>query len=75
MKRAPKIEVSADKLVNVTEDHGGYHAGECLVCGECGWLVEQQYGLPYNGDKEINSLRHKKSCPVGQRLDKQGNWK
>jgi hypothetical protein len=75
MKRAPKIEISADKLVIVTEDHGGYHGGECLVCGECGWIVEQQFGIPYNGNKELNALKHKKSCPVGARLDKQGNWK
>jgi hypothetical protein len=75
MKRAPKIEVSADKLVTVTEDHGGYHGGECLICGECGWIVEQPFGIPYNGDKELNALRHKKSCPVGAQLDKQGKWK
>lgn len=75
MKRAPKIRVSADKLVNVTNNHGGYHEGECLACGECGWLVKERYGIPYNGDKEINALRHKKSCPVGQQLDRQGNWR
>lgn len=75
MKRAPKIEIAADKLVTVTEDHGGYTAGECLACGACGWLCEQSNGIPYNGDKEINALRHKKSCPVGVKLDSKGKWK
>lgn len=69
------ITVTADKLVRVTTDHGGYTAGECLACGACGWLCEQKHGIPHNGNKELNALRHTPKCPVGSMLDKNGKWK
>ncbi len=38
---------SHKELMVVDENHGGYLAGHCAVCGDLGW---------------INNIKHKKSC-------------
>ena len=65
-----KIEVDADKLVILTEDHGGYLAGECIVCKAGGWY-DGSLGYRFD-DKDVlrNHLIHKKSCPVNKAIKK-----
>lgn len=62
----PAIAVPIDRCVVVTENHGGYHGGRCIVCDECGWL-DNKYGWPY-GTPRTNKLVHKQDCPVGDKL-------
>ena len=62
------ITLSMEKLVPVTEDHGGYKAGKCLLCGTPGWLVENRFGRPHNAKNIGADLQHKKNCPVNKEL-------
>ncbi len=43
------MKVLRKNMLIVTEDHGGYMAGFCAICGVAGW---------------IDSIKHKKDCPV-----------
>lgn len=74
-KKAPKVNVSADKLVIITDDHGGYTAGQCVVCGNVGWLVEKRYGLPFGSRSQDNAMRHAKTCPMNNVLTSEGEWR
>lgn len=62
-----RVELSAEKLVQVTGDHGGYETGECLLCGASGWL-EGRFGRPYGAKDAGADLVHKKSCPINKEL-------
>ena len=43
------MKIKKEKLIVVTENHGGYLSGYCSVCGVRGWLDE---------------LKHKDDCPI-----------
>lgn len=61
-----KLEIELEKLIVITENHGGYLVGQCIVCGESGWLGGK---LGYRaGAKQVpgNHLKHKHSCPVNE---------
>lgn len=49
----PKVtlELELSDCIRTTENHGGYRAGECISCGESGW---------------IDKIEHKPDCPVGK---------
>ena len=51
------LELDADVVVQITENHGGYEAGKCLACGTHGWLCESRYGFPY-GSKRVWRTRY-----------------
>ena len=64
------VKLNMRKLVRITEDHGGYEAGECLLCDASGWLVDPEFGHPY-GAKDVGAdLQHKKGCPINKELRK-----
>ena len=42
-KRKPKTEYTRRELLHVTENHGGYLAGSCSLCGDCGWLDQIEH--------------------------------
>lgn len=44
-----KTKYSRNDLLLVTEDHGGYEAGICVLCKATGWIDE---------------IKHKPSCPL-----------
>lgn len=46
---ADMVMVPRDRVVIVTNDHGGYHTGQCIACGASGW---------------IDQIKHKKDCPM-----------
>lgn len=47
------VTLSADTLIRVLENHGGYKSGICIVCGATGWL---------------ESLKHTSDCLVGKAI-------
>lgn len=62
------VKLSMRKLVPITEDHGGYATGECLLCDASGWLVDNRFGHHYS-TKDIGAdLQHKKGCPINKEL-------
>lgn len=81
------VAVPIEKIVIVTENHGGYLGGKCILCGACGWLDEERKG--YNGKLGFplyaieskanptgimgNRLFHKENCPMTHALDDKGN--
>lgn len=67
MPESKCISVPIEKLVVVTENHGGYTAGRCVICGAGGWICYDKIGVPH-GTKDTNSLVHEADCPVGQAL-------
>lgn len=71
-KKVPMVSVPAYKLVVVTENHGGYTGGRCVVCGERGWLCEKPYGLPYGSKDPASSFHHKRECPMNAALTDSG---
>jgi len=64
-----KVEISIQKIVRITEDYGGYEAGECLLCDASGWL-EGRFGYPYGTKDASADLVHKKDCPMNKELGK-----
>lgn len=62
------VEISIQKIVRITEDHGGYEVGECLLCDASGWLVENRFGHPYGAKDTGADLCHKKDCPINKEL-------
>ncbi len=62
-----KVELELQELVRVTEDHGGYLVGECLICKASGWL-EDRLGQAYGAKDAGADLVHKKSCPINKEL-------
>ena len=50
------ISIEPEKLIRVTENHGGFKTGICIVCGASGWLWPGW----------LESLKHKEDCPVGE---------
>lgn len=66
------IEIAADKVVIVTDDHGGYTGGKCIACGASGWLVGKRYGLPHGSPDKANAMRHEKQCPMNAVLTPSG---
>ena len=57
------VEIPFHKTVIVTDNHGGYMAGRCMVCNGIGWLYAERVD-PI--DPKSNSLQHTPSCPVGK---------
>jgi len=47
------VTIGAKRLIIVDEDHGGYKAGYCLMCGRRGW---------------IGKIIHTKKCSVAKAL-------
>jgi hypothetical protein len=43
----PKTVFTRRELFIVTENHGGFLAGHCALCGYCGWL---------------DNIKHKPNC-------------
>jgi hypothetical protein len=39
-------------MMIITEDHGGYKAGMCIVCKQSGW---------------IDQIKHKGGCPIDEK--------
>ena len=64
------VTIALKKLVLITEDHGGYEAGECLLCDASGWLVENRFGHSYGTKDTGADLVHKKNCPMNKELKK-----
>ena len=50
----------AEKAIVVTENQGGYRAGECVFCGETGWINVAKGAS--------NGINHKKDCPTQSTL-------
>ncbi|MEK7554284.1 MAG: hypothetical protein AAB517_02885 [Patescibacteria group bacterium] len=70
------LELDADVVVQITENHGGYEAGKCLACGTHGWLCESRYGFPYGSKKGMaNEVHHKPHCPMNTHLNDDGSLK
>lgn len=66
--KVPTVQVPADRVVQVTSNHGGYWAGECTLCDAVGWL-DGRHGWKHGSDCMSNRLIHKKSCPMNAVLD------
>jgi len=63
-KQVVKAHVPVHKLVVVTENHGGYLGGRCVICDATGWL-DGEIGYAYNAKGLLgNELKHTRSCPV-----------
>ena len=60
-------KINLQKIVRVTEDHGGYEVGECLLCDASGWL-EGNLGHPYGTKDAGADLVHKKNCPINKEI-------
>jgi hypothetical protein len=66
------IRIDASKVVQVTEDHGGFLAGKCFACGASGWLEGR--GYPHRAkDVPGSHLRHGASCPMNRALNNDGS--
>lgn len=66
--RSPRkfIEISISKVVQVTENHGGYLGASCLACGASGWL-DGAYGYSSKAKGVMsNRLIHKPGCAMNQ---------
>ncbi len=66
------VPVQIDKAVRVTSNDGGYLGGECLCCGQGGWL-KAHYGYRHDSKEAKergNVLRHKKDCPMNEHASK-----
>lgn len=86
-KSGIKVGIDIEKIVQVTENHGGYLGGVCQLCGACGWLDYPRYGYPSSFrksdklDKEQKSLIaanrvvHKSDCPMNEHLTPEGELK
>ncbi len=70
------VAIDPKKVVIVTEDHGGYLAGECIACNALGWL-EPRYGYPYRVKGTVigSGVVHKKGCPMNKVLNDDGTFK
>jgi hypothetical protein len=71
----PKVLIEANKVVQVTENHGGYLGGSCLACGQMGWLDAN--GYPWRVRKKVmsNRLIHTKNCVMNKVLTDEGKIK
>jgi len=69
------LKKDIEKIVVVTEDHGGFLEGECIACDETGW-IDGKYGYRY-GVKGVpgNHLIHKKNCVMNKFLNIDGTLK
>lgn len=71
------LELDADVVVQATEDHGGYIAGKCVLCGSHGWMDSQHdHGYPYGSKKGAelgNRVKHEKNCPMNAHLNDDGS--
>ena len=64
-----KINLDINKIVQVTENHGGYLAGNCLACDASGWM-DTKFGYPFRVRSLVmsNRLTHKLECPMNKYL-------
>jgi len=61
------VEINILRIVSITENHGGYLVGKCLLCNASGWL-DERLGSPYGTKNADADLVHKKSCPINKEL-------
>lgn len=59
-----QVPVEPEILVQVTDNHGGYLGGRCLVCHATGWL-DGKMGYRHGTNVMGNRLIHTEDCPVG----------
>jgi len=63
-----ELQINPNKLVRITENHGGYLSGECVVCGASGWF-DGKLGRKYGDKKNPGAdLEHKKNCPINKEI-------
>ncbi len=57
-KKKPKLLFKRQELIIVTEDHGGYEAGMCVLCGSSGWIdnIEHRAGCLL-ADPEVKEVQ------------------
>jgi hypothetical protein len=72
--KIPKVLVRADKIIQITEHHGGYVGGKCICCDATGWLSDYEYGLPF-GVVPGKGLTHAKQCVMNTVLDQNGKFR
>ena len=75
MAKKIAVELDLDVIVRITDNHGGYLAGECIACGASGWIVERRHGFSHGSeDKWPAELHHKARCPVNKHLGLVRRW-
>ncbi len=70
------IPVDAKSVVIITEDNGGFLAGECVACKAGGWL-DPRYGYPHRVKGSVigNRVIHKENCPMNEVFNDDGTFK
>ncbi len=73
---AVHVPVDVNKIVTVTENHGGHLSGKCIACGVNGWL-DSQYGYPHHMRVLVmgSKLIHGKDCPMNDVINDDGSLK
>jgi hypothetical protein len=46
-KQPIAITIDPEKLIIVTENHGGYKGGHCIGCGAVGWIDKLEHKADY----------------------------
>jgi hypothetical protein len=46
-KQPIAITIDPEKLIIVTENHGGYKGGHCIACGAVGWIDKLEHKADY----------------------------
>lgn len=68
-----RVAVDVNDLVRITETHGGYHAGHCVLCKSYGWITEYRYGLPiHSRSGTTDVLKHNVGCKFNRILTTTG---
>lgn len=60
-------KIPLDKAVQVTENHGGFTGGKCVICEASGWIEGRhglRYGTPAAREWGGTFLVHTESCSV-----------
>lgn len=68
------IKKKPNDVIVIDEDHGGYKNGHCIACGASGWITN--LGYPHRVRNAPGAhLHHKKSCPMNNVLNDEGELK